>query len=468
MYSKGILMKNKLTCFKAYDIRGQLGEELNEDIAYRIGRAMGHFLKAKKVVVGGDIRETSEALKQAVSNGLKDAGANIIDIGMVGTEEIYFATKYLGVDGGVEVTASHNPIDYNGMKLVREDSKPISGDTGLNDIQRMAEENDFPLVENAARGITEKLSTLGAYVDHLLGYVELEKLRPLKIVVNAGNGAAGHVIDAIEKRFKSASIPIEFIKVHHQADGSFPNGIPNPLLIENRPATANAVIEHGADLGIAWDGDFDRCFLFDENGAFIEGYYIVGLLADAFLAINPGAKIIYDPRLTWNTIDIVDSAGGTAIMSKTGHAFIKERMRKEDAVYGGEMSAHHYFKDFAYCDSGMIPWLLVIGLLSAKNKKLSELVAARIEAFPSSGEINSTLADPDASIKRVLDAFKEQANHIDETDGIGLEFDNWRFNLRQSNTEPVVRLNVESRADIALMQEKTKQILQIMQESGGN
>lgn len=457
-------MKTKLTCFKAYDIRGRLGEELNEDVAYRVGRAMGVYLKAKTVVVGGDIRETSEALKLAVSNGLKDAGVNVIDIGMVGTEEIYFATKYLAVDGGIEVTASHNPIDFNGMKLVREDSKPISGDTGLNDIQRLAEENNFPPVDFATRGTTEKISTLDAYVDHMLGYVELEKLRPLKIVVNAGNGAAGHVIDELEKHFKSAAIPVEFIKVHHQADGTFPNGIPNPLLIENRPATANAVKEHGADLGIAWDGDFDRCFLFDENGAFIEGYYIVGLLADAFLAKNPGAKIIYDPRLTWNTIDIVNSAGGTAIMSKTGHAFIKERMRKEDAVYGGEMSAHHYFKDFAYCDSGMIPWLLVIGLLSAKNQKLSELVAERITAFPSSGEINSTLADPSGSIKRVLDAFKDQANNIDETDGIGLEFDNWRFNLRQSNTEPVVRLNVESRADVSLMQEKTEQILRIMQE----
>ncbi|MEH6504186.1 MAG: phosphomannomutase CpsG [Cycloclasticus sp.] len=457
-------MENKLTCFKAYDIRGQLGEELNEDIAYRIGRAFGEFLKAKKIVVGGDIRETSPVLKQAVANGLKDAGVDIIDIGMVGTEEIYFATKYLGVDGGVEVTASHNPIDYNGMKLVREDSKPISGDTGLNDIQRLAEENNFADVDYSKRGSTQELSTLEPYINHLLGYVDLKKLRPLKIVVNAGNGAAGHVIDELEKRFNAASIPIEFIKVHHEPDGTFPNGIPNPLLIENRPATANAVKEHGADLGIAWDGDFDRCFLFDETGEFIEGYYIVGLLADAFLVNNPGAKIIYDPRLTWNTIDIVESAGGTPIMSKTGHAFIKERMRKEDAVYGGEMSAHHYFKDFAYCDSGMIPWLLVIGLLSSKKKKLSELVAERIAAFPSSGEINSKLKDPDASIKRVLDAFKAQANKIDETDGIGLEFDNWRFNLRQSNTEPVVRLNVESRADVALMQEKTKQILKIMME----
>jgi len=455
-------MTKQLSCFKAYDIRGQLGTELDEDIAYRIGRAFGQFLQAEKIVIGGDIRETSPALKEAVANGLKDSGVDVLDIGMVGTEEIYFATKYLGVDGGVEVTASHNPIDYNGMKLVREDSKPISGDTGLNDIQRIAEENDFEEIDFSSRGTTEQISTLQAYVDHLLTYLDTDDLKPLKLVVNAGNGAAGHVIDELEIRFKQASVPIEFIKIHHEADGSFPNGIPNPLLVENRPATAEAVKAHGADMGIAWDGDFDRCFLFDENGEFIEGYYIVGLLAEAFLATAPKAKIIYDPRLTWNTIDIVEAAGGEAIMSKTGHAFIKERMRKEDAVYGGEMSAHHYFRDFAYCDSGMIPWLLVAGLLNAKNKKLSDLVAERIAAYPSSGEINSKLKDPDASITRVLDAYKDQAINIDQTDGIGVEFDEWRFNLRRSNTEPVVRLNVESKGNVELMKEKTKEILALL------
>lgn len=449
-----------LTCFKAYDIRGRLGDELNEDIAYRVGRAFGEHLKPHTVVVGGDVRLTSESLKLALSDGLMDAGANVIDIGLAGTEEIYFATQYLGIDGGIEVTASHNPMDYNGMKLVRAGAKPISGDTGLRDIQKLAEANEFaPVIK---RGTIKSQSTLDAYVDHLLTYVNPANFTPLKLVVNSGNGAAGHVIDEIEARFNALNIPVTFVKVHHNADGNFPNGIPNPLLPECRDDTANAVKKYGADIGIAWDGDFDRCFLFDETGNFIEGYYIVGLLAEAFLQKNPGQNVIHDPRLTWNTIDIATKAGGTPIMSKTGHAFIKERMRKEDAVYGGEMSAHHYFRDFAYCDSGMIPWLLVAELLCVKSCTLSSLVESRIQAYPSSGEINSKLVDPISAIARVRAAYENDALLVDETDGISLEFADWRFNLRSSNTEPVVRLNVESRANTALMVEKTKELLDML------
>ncbi len=456
-------MKDKLSCFKAYDIRGELDVELDNDVAYRIGRAFARTLNLKSVVVGGDARSTSADLKMALAKGLQDEGCDVIDIGMVGTEEIYFATSHLNVDGGVEVTASHNPINYNGMKLVREQSKPVSGDTGLNDIQQMAEQQPW-LTETAKveKGGYSEVSILAAYVEHLLGYINAENIKPLKLVVNSGNGSAGHVIDALEARFKELPIPVEFIKVHHQPDATFPHGIPNPLLPENRADTSEQVKAHGADMGIAWDGDFDRCFLFDECGEFIEGYYIVGLLADAFLKKQAGAKVIYDPRLTWNTQEIVEKAGGDAIMSKTGHAFIKERMRKEDAVYGGEMSAHHYFRDFFYCDSGMIPWLLVAELLCVRNKPLSSMVAERIAKFPSSGEINSKLADPKAAITRVLDAYKADAIHIDMTDGIGVEFDNWRFNLRSSNTEPVVRLNVESRADVALMQTKTDELLKLL------
>lgn len=448
----------KLTCFKAYDIRGKLGDELNDDVAYRIGRAYGEFIGAgKQVVVGGDVRLTSETLKLALANGLQDAGVNVIDIGMTGTEEIYFATFHLSVDGGIEVTASHNPMDYNGMKLVREGSRPISGDTGLKDIQRMAEENNFPPVTQ--RGALTQQSCLADYVQHLLGYIDLKAIKPLKLVVNAGNGAAGHVVDALEAECQRLQVPLTFIKVHNEPDGTFPHGIPNPLLPENRADTRDAVLAHNADMGIAWDGDFDRCFLFDETGEFIEGYYIVGLLAEAFLQQHQGAKIIHDPRLTWNTIDVVQAAGGVPIQSKTGHAFIKERMRLEDAIYGGEMSAHHYFRDFAYCDSGMIPWLLVAQLMSVKGQTLSTLVSERIGKFPCSGEINFHVNDVKACIAAVREHFAAlQPLVIDTTDGLSMEFAEWRFNLRGSNTEPVLRLNVESRQDMALVQEQVANI----------
>lgn len=444
------------TCFKAYDIRGQLGAELNEDIAYRIGRAYAQFLNARRIVIGGDMRLSTEGLKQALANGLLDAGCDVIDLGMTGTEEVYFAAFHLDVDGGIEVTASHNPIDFNGMKLVRRGAQPISGDTGLKDVQRLAEESAFaPL---AARGTLTRQSCQDAYIEHLLTYIDAPALKPLTLVVNAGNGAAGHVIDALERRFQELNVPVRFIKVHHNPDGTFPNGIPNPILPENRPATAEAVKAHGADMGIAWDGDFDRCFLFDENGEFIEGYYIVGLLAEAFLKKEPGAKIIHDPRLTWNTIDICQQNGGQAIQSKTGHAFIKERMRKENAIYGGEMSAHHYFRDFAYCDSGMIPWLLVAELMSRQGKKLSELVGARMAAYPCSGEINFKVANAKAVIAAVQAHYAEQNPKVDNTDGISLEFDDWRMNIRSSNTEPLLRLNVESRREIAFVADQVQVI----------
>lgn len=453
-----------LTCFKAYDIRGRLGEELNEDIAWRIGRACGEFLQPKTMVLGGDVRLTSNALKMALAKGLQDAGVDVLDIGMSGTEEIYFATFHLGVDGGIEVTASHNPLDYNGMKLVREGARPISGDSGLREIQRLAEANDFPPVDASRRGRYTAINPRAAYIDHLLGYIDVKNLKPMKLVLNAGNGAAGPVLDAIEARFQSLGVPVELITIHNTPDGTFPNGIPNPLLPECRADTRNAVIEHGADMGIAFDGDFDRCFLFDENGQFIEGYYIVGLLAEAFLEKNPGSKIIHDPRLSWNTVDVVTAAGGKPVMSKTGHAFIKERMRHEDAIYGGEMSAHHYFRDFAYCDSGMIPWLLVAELVCLKGQRLGELVRDRMAAYPASGEINSTLAEPKVAIDRVEQHFSGEALAVDRTDGISMSFVDWRFNLRSSNTEPVVRLNVESRGDIPLMEARTRTLLALLNQ----
>jgi phosphomannomutase/phosphomannomutase/phosphoglucomutase len=460
-------MTNSLSCFKAYDIRGRIPDELNTDIAYRLGRAYAESIQPGSVIVGRDIRLSSDEMAAAVIEGLQDAGVNVYDIGLCGTEEVYYATfayqdKGKPMDGGIMVTASHNPKDYNGMKLVREQSKPVSGDTGLNDIRQLAEANNFaaPVMH---RGSIKHISIGADYTKHLLGYINPKALQPLKIVVNAGNGAAGHVIDWLETALKQTMTQaVEFIKIHHEPDGHFPHGIPNPLLPENRDSTISAIKAHGADLGIAWDGDFDRCFLFDETGRFIEGYYIVGLLAEAFLKQNPGAKIVHDPRLTWNTIDIVNSLSGIAVQSKTGHAFIKERMRKEDAVYGGEMSAHHYFRDFSYCDSGMIPWLLVIELMSKSGKKLSQLVDERMLRFPASGEINRTLAQPDAAIELVRKHYQQDAQHIDFTDGLSMEFADWRFNLRCSNTEPLVRLNVESRGDEALMQMKTEELLALL------
>ncbi len=436
---------NKLTCFKAYDIRGKLGTELNEEIAYKVGRAYGQIYQPKTVVVGCDVRLTSEDLKQATIRGLNDAGVDVLDLGMTGTEEVYFGAFHLDVQGGIEVTASHNPMDYNGMKLVRENARPISADTGLKDIQALAESEQFIEVEK--KGSTQKYNILPEFIEHLLTYIDPAKIRPLKLVMNAGNGAAGHVVDAIEEKFKALNIPVEFIKIHNHPDGTFPNGIPNPILVENRDSTRNEVLIHHADMGIAWDGDFDRCFLFDEKGQFIEGYYIVGLLAQAFLLKQSGEKIVHDPRLVWNTLDIVNQYQGTPVQSKSGHAFIKDVMREHNAVYGGEMSAHHYFRDFAYCDSGMIPWLLAISVLSDTQQSLSSLVEDMIAKFPCSGEINFKVKDTQDTIQKIFDHFADLNPAIDQTDGVSLDFGAWRLNVRASNTEPLLRLNIESRAD---------------------
>lgn len=434
-----------LTCFKAYDIRGKLGTELNEEIAYKVGRAYGQIYQPKTIVVGADIRLSSEGLKQATIKGLNDAGVDVLDLGMTGTEEVYFAAFHLDVQGGIEITASHNPMDYNGMKLVRENARPIGADSGLKDIQALAESEQFLAVE--LKGRTHKYDIVPEFIEHLMTYIDPAQIKPLKLVVNAGNGAAGHVIDAIEQQFKQLGVPVSLLKIHHEADGTFPNGIPNPILIENRDSTSQAVLQHQADLGIAWDGDFDRCFLFDEKGQFIEGYYIVGLLAQAFLLKQSGEKIVHDPRLVWNTLDIIHQYQGVAVQSKSGHSFIKDMMREHNAAYGGEMSAHHYFRDFAYCDSGMIPWLLVISLLSETSQSLSSLVEDMITKFPCSGEINFKVANTDQTIQTLLDYYADQNPVIDRTDGISLDFGTWRFNVRASNTEPLLRLNIESRLD---------------------
>lgn len=449
----------EMRCFKAYDVRGRVPDELNEDVAHRIGRATADVLGEGPVVLGRDIRLSSPALQDALAAGLNEAGREVIDIGLCGTEEVYFATPHLKAAGGIMVTASHNPMDYNGLKLVREGSRPISGDTGLFAIRDAAIANAFAPGMHAGR-IREETSK-AAYIDHLLGYIDRSALKPLKIVVNAGNGGAGLVVDQL-----APHLPLDFIRVNHTPDGTFPNGIPNPLLPENRGATADAVRRHGADLGIAWDGDFDRCFFFDADGRFIEGYYLVGLLAKAALARHPGGKVIHDPRLTWNTIEMVRDAGGVPIQSKTGHAFIKERMRAENAIYGGEMSAHHYFREFAYCDSGMIPWLLIAELVSTSGMSLAELVEDRMAAFPCSGEINFHVDDAAAAVERVTRHFAGWNPTVDLTDGVSADFGTWRYNLRSSNTEPLLRLNVESRGDDALMNERTREIADLIGITG--
>ena len=443
--------------FKAYDVRGVYPTEVNEELAYRVGRIFSAMFAAETVVVGHDIRLSGRVLVDALTEGLRHGGTKVIDIGQCGTEMIYFATAHLEADGGIMVTASHNPKEYNGMKLVRKGARPISGDTGLKEIGEMAVASNFVHAQVAGKilGELEKVDIVPAYIEHLLTYVDKSALKPMKIVANPGNGGAGPIMKELAKH-----LPFEFVSIFDEPDGSFPNGVPNPILMPNREATAKVVRETGADLGIAWDGDFDRCFLFDENAEFIEGYYIVGLLAEVFLLKEPGAKIMYDPRLTWNTEAILERDGGVPVRCKSGHAFMKECMRQNEVLYGGEMSAHHYFRDFSYCDSGMIPWLLVAELMCRSGKKLSELVGARVDMFPCSGEINRKVEDSPAILKVLEEKYAD--GEQDKMDGLSVAYADWRFNVRTSNTEPVMRLNVETKGDKKLLAAKTAEILEII------
>lgn len=449
-------MGQYLACFKAYDVRGKVPSELNPEIAYAIGRAYAMHTKAKIVCVGYDIRLTGPELAEALTKGLNEEGCNVVDLGMIGTEMVYFATAHYGYDGGIMITASHNPPEYNGMKMVRQESRPISGDTGLYEIEALA---DLILKGNHSAGVgggmISQKDCYADFVQHLLSICPASELKDFKVLASPGNGAAGLAMEAL-----MPYLPLQVTKMMFEPDGNFPNGVPNPILEESRAPVEQELAKGGYDLGIAWDGDYDRCFLLDEKGNFIEGYYIVGLLAQAILVDNPGAAIIYDPRLLWNTLEIVEQAGGRAVMCKSGHAFIKEKMRAENAVYGGEMSAHHYFRDHWYCDSGMIPMLLTLKLMAKTGKTLGELVGEMIEKFPCSGEINSTVANVSEVLSRVEAAYP--GGEIDRTDGLSIEFADWRFNLRGSNTEPVIRLNVESRGNSELMQAKTQELLAII------
>ncbi|SEH25199.1 phosphomannomutase [Selenomonas sp. KH1T6] len=444
--------------FGAYDLRGIYPAEVNEELYYRIGRAFPSLFEAKKVAVGRDIRLSGESLVAALVRGLGEAGCEAVDIGLCGTEMIYHAAGRM--DGGLMVTASHNPKEYNGLKLVRKGAVPLTKDE-LKALASMVQEGAQlpPAAAVAAR--STKVDMLEDYLQRILSFVDVAALKPLKIVANSGNGAAGPVVEALARH-----LPFEIIPFYGEPDGSFPHGVPNPLLPENREATARAVVEHGADFGVAWDGDFDRCFLYDEKGNFIEGYYMVGFLAQAFLEKHAGARVVYDPRCIWNTIELVEGAGGEPVVCKGGHAFIKAKMREVDAIYGGEMSAHHYFRDFSYCDSGMIPWLLVAELVSRQGRSLSSLLGERMASYPVSGEINTKVESLEAA-KSIMDKVERAyatlpGCEISRIDGLSVSFPDWRFNLRRSNTEPLIRLNVETRGDSSLCQQKTRELTDML------
>lgn len=445
---------DRLNSFKAYDVRGKVPSELNADLAYKTGRAFAKLINTKTVIIGHDIRKSSEEISEALAKGLNDAGADVIDIGLCGTEMVYFGTPFLDADGGIMITASHNPPEYNGMKFVKRDAVPIGYGSGLNKVEKMILNNQLGEV-SSKKGSYKKRDIMTDFIANLMKFYDAKKIKPFAVVVNSGNGCAGLALDAIEK-----DLPIKMIKIFNEPDSDFPNGVPNPLLPENRKPTIDAMLQNNADLGVAWDGDYDRCFFFDEKGNFIEGYYIVGLLSKSILKNNPGERIVHDPRLIWNTLEIVKENGGVAVQSVSGHAFIKEKMREVNAIYGGEMSAHHYFRDNAYSDSGMIPFLLIMQLMSEENKTLGELVKEMISKYPCSGEINSTIADPTGKIKEIEKIYTDGI--VDKTDGLSVEYDNWRFNLRMSNTEPIIRLNVEAKNDENLMKQKTNELLKLI------
>ncbi len=445
---------DRINCFKAYDIRGKVPSELDAELANKIGVAFAKLIDAEKIVIGRDVRRSSDALFDALCRGLNNSGVDVIDLGLCGTEMVYYATSALDADGGIMITASHNPPEYNGMKFVKRNSVPVGYDSGLNIVEKMILEDDLsPLSHDP--GDTRHHDIMNGFIINLKKFYNADKINPLKVVVNAGNGCAGLALDKLEPE-----LPIKMIKIFFEPDSDFPHGVPNPLLPENRQHTIDAVIQNHADLGVAWDGDYDRCFFFDEKGDFIEGYYIVGLLAKSILKQNPGEKIIHDPRLIWNTIDVVTKAGGKPVVSVSGHAFIKQKMREVNAIYGGEMSAHHYFRDNSYSDSGMIPFLLIMQLMSEENKPLSKLVEEMIESYPCSGEINSTIDNPAKKIEELAKKYSDGKQ--DRLDGLSVEYDSWRFNIRMSNTEPIIRLNVESKEDIKLMKEKTEELLKVI------
>lgn len=443
--------------FKAYDIRGMVPEEVNEELAYRVGRAYAALYHPVSVAVGRDVRLSSRAISGAVIQGFLDGGVDVTDIGLCGTEMMYFAVFHYGMSGGVMVTASHNPQNNNGMKIVREEGIPVSADTGLKDIEALAFSGEFP--ESKKKGVLTHRDIMDDYISHILSYVDVSRMKPLHLVMDAGNGCAGPAFQKLKEH-----LPMRFTELYMEPDGTFPHGVPNPMLEECRAPLTEKVRELGADMGIAWDGDFDRCFFIDNQGKFVEGYYMVGLLAGYFLHLHPGECIVHDPRCFWNTEEVVRQYGGQAVESKGGHAFMKETLRRVKGIYGAEMSAHHFFRDFSYCDSGMIPWLIVAQIVSETGRSLAELVQQRAEAYPCSGEINLPARDVAGVLREVEEAYGPEAISVSHLDGVSMDFGNWRFNLRPSNTEPLIRFNMETRGDKHLLEEKKAEVIRFIKE----
>lgn len=455
--------------FKAYDIRGIFPEQINELDAYKIATAVCQFLKPSELVVGCDVRLSSPALKRAAIKAITNQGIKVIDVGDISTDMLYFSVGNYNYAGGLTITASHNPKEYNGMKIVREQSKPISSDSGLFEIRDIAAslEIEASVLEGEINeSLVEKREILSDYAQKVNSFADLSNCKPFKIIANPNFGVGGKALDKMLE-----GLPVEVIKINYNPDGNFPKGRPDPLIPENREEISKLIVEHGADFGVAWDADADRCFFFTEKGEFIEGYFITALLGKILLEKSKGETIIHDTRLTWAIEDIIQEDGGKTIATKAGHSFIKERMRKENAIFGGEMSAHYYFRDYFFCDCGMIPFVMMLEMLSKENRTLSQIMDEMFwKKYFVSGEINTQVQSVPDVIGKIKSAFIEKATKIDEQDGISLDFVSqendelsWRFSVRGSNTEPVIRLNVEAKSQ-ALMGEKRDILLSMIRE----
>jgi phosphomannomutase len=440
--------------FKAYDVRGLYPTELDEDGAYRVGRAYVEHFEPRAIAVGRDMRLSSPSMSAAVMDGAADGGADVLDLGLVGTEMVYCAVGDLELDGGICVTASHNPKDYTGMKIVRRGALPVGGDSGLDEIRARAQ-TEFGAVR--ARGTIRAEDVWPQFVEKVLSFIDPQAIRPLRVVADAANGMAGAMLPPVLERLPQ----LDVVRCNFELDGSFPNHEPNPLLPENREFIVAKTRDEGADLGVAYDGDADRCFFVDDTGEFVSGDFVTALLAEAVLEKEPGGKVIYDVRASRAVPETIEQAGGVPLVNRVGHAFIKHRMRKEGAVFAGEVSAHYYFRDFSQADSGVVPFLLVLELLSRTGRKLSETLAPYRERFFLTGEINTPVADVPLKLQELKEHYSAQGGRVSHLDGISIDFDDWHFNVRPSNTEPLLRLNLEALSQ-ELMEEKRDEVLALI------